>query len=220
MTLPPTSAPTSVGESKGKTDPSFDFEAIAMKNTKDEKGPVIVGLGFCATLAIMSVVAHFVAVAGAVAVSVISFLHNCCPTGKCPPILPVGKFRLRTFSRATAATSAAPSQPPVSPRTNSRTPDRPRSPSLSLHLPRLLVTAGGAGAAACIALALQFGLVLLWLVGPGAYFTNEGWTAGAAYYTALCALAIDVICACAYSWRLEMRFRTCCAGRDHCCAQC
>ena len=98
---------------------------------------------------------------------------------------------------------------------------RPPSASPPNSLPCLSpVAAGGAGAAACIALALQFGLIFLWLVGPGAYFSNTGYIADSAYYTALSALAIDVVCVSAYSWRIEMRFRTCCAGREHCCAKC
>ena len=99
-TLPPTAAPTVAGEWKGQTDPAFAYAEIAVKNTKTEKGPVIVGLGFCATLAVMSVVAHFVAVASAITVSVISFFHNCCPTGKCPPVLPVGELCCASSAQA------------------------------------------------------------------------------------------------------------------------
>ena len=60
---------------------------------KDEdgapKGEIIVNLGFLLTIAIVSVVLHAVLTVAAGAVVVVGSIHNCCPTGKCPPVLPV-----------------------------------------------------------------------------------------------------------------------------------
>ena len=60
---------------------------------KDEngapKGEINVNLGFLLTIAIVSVVLHAVLTVAAGAVVVVGSIHNCCPTGKCPPVLPV-----------------------------------------------------------------------------------------------------------------------------------
>ena len=46
-------------------------------------------LGFLLTTSIVSVIAHAVLVVAAAIVMIVDFFHNCCHTGKCPPVLPV-----------------------------------------------------------------------------------------------------------------------------------
>lgn len=78
-TLPPTAAPTNTAGSEGAQN---DYASAQTENTKDKKGPVIIGLGFCAGFAVASNVAHFVAFVIAIAVVVVSFLHNWCVLGR------------------------------------------------------------------------------------------------------------------------------------------
>lgn len=84
-----------------------------------------------------------------------------------------------------------------------------------------MLTVALAGLAHAIALAIQVALLSLWLIGPGRFLSHaQGYTYDVAYYCSLAVVCIDALCVAAYVSRLEMRLRTCCAGRDHCCAKC
>jgi hypothetical protein len=55
----------------------------------DEKGASIVILGFCLAISVISNVLHFILVATCAVAAIVGFLHNCLPTGKLPPVLPI-----------------------------------------------------------------------------------------------------------------------------------
>ena len=96
----PTPAPASPGTPfPGQPTPSttsitgpskYNYAELMMKDEDGApKGEIIVNLGFLLTIAIVSVVLHAILTVAAGAVVVVGSIHNCCPTGKCPPVLPV-----------------------------------------------------------------------------------------------------------------------------------
>ena len=150
----------------------LDYNKGMMDETSTPKGEIIVNLGFLLAIAIISVILHALLTIAAGTVAVIGGLHNCCPTGKCPPILPV-------------------------------------------------VCVGIAGIAAILCIVVQCGLIFLWLVGAGSFFSGAmGYSHGLAFHISVLALGIDLVIVAILAKRQEMRFRTCCAGREHCCAEC
>ena len=163
-------SPTPCTEEEDKD--KLDYSKGMMDETSTPKGEIIVNLGFLMTFAIISVILHALLTIAAGTVAVIGGLHNCCPTGKCPPILPV-------------------------------------------------VCVGIAGIAAILCIVVQCGLIFLWLVGAGSFFSGAlGYSHGLAFYISVMALGIDLVIVAILAKRQEMRFRTCCAGREHCCAEC
>jgi len=163
-------SPTPCTEEEDKD--KLDYSKGMMDETSTPKGEIIVNLGFLMTFAIISVILHALLTIAAGTVAVVGGLHNCCPTGKCPPILPV-------------------------------------------------VCVGIAGIAAILCIVVQCGLIFLWLVGAGSFFCGAmGYSHGLAFYISVMALGIDLVIVAILAKRQEMRFRTCCAGREHCCAEC
>jgi hypothetical protein len=59
------------------------------ENDGDEKGATIVILGFCLAISVISNLLHFILVVTCAVVAIVGFLHNCLPTGKLPPVLPI-----------------------------------------------------------------------------------------------------------------------------------
>ena len=166
----PPCSPTPCTEEEDKD--KLDYSKGMMDETSTPKGEIIVNLGFLMTFAIISVILHALLTIAAGTVAVVGGLHNCCPTGKCPPILPV-------------------------------------------------VCVGIAGIAAILCIVVQCGLIFLWLVGAGSFFCGAmGYSHGLAFYISVMALGIDLVIVAILAKRQEMRFRTCCAGREHCCAEC
>ena len=85
---PPT--PSTTSNTGPSTSSKYNYAELMMKDEDGApKGEIIVNLGFLLTIAIVSVVLHAVLTVAAGAVVVVGSIHNCCPTGKCPPVLPV-----------------------------------------------------------------------------------------------------------------------------------
>jgi hypothetical protein len=55
----------------------------------DEKGAAIVMLGISLAVSVVSNLLHFILVVTCAVVAIVGFLHNCLPTGKLPPIVPI-----------------------------------------------------------------------------------------------------------------------------------
>ena len=84
----PTPYPTAALPALGPSGEN-DYTTLLLLDNKEKQGEVIKQLTAMATFSIISNIAHVVCLIGAVFVAFISFFHNCCPTGKCPPVLPV-----------------------------------------------------------------------------------------------------------------------------------
>lgn len=175
-TPPPTYTPAQQAQGYPSPTPApiedNDYLSVMLKdNDDDPKGEIIVSLGLLLAIAIISSVIHFITAIAAGAVAVIGSIHNCCPTGKCPPVLPV-------------------------------------------------ICVGIAGSAAILGFVVQSILIVTWLSSAGSFFTGAGYYNGIAFYTAFFAIVLDGIIISLLAMRQEMRFRTCCAGREHPCAKC
>ena len=168
----PTPAQQAAQQAAGAPQWDNDYISVMMiDNDDDPKGEMIVSLGLLLAIAIISSVIHFITAIAAGAVAVIGSIHNCCPTGKCPPVLPV-------------------------------------------------ICVGIAGSAAILGFVVQSILIVTWLSSAGSFFTSVGFYNGIAFYTAFFAIVLDGIIISLLAMRQEMRFRTCCAGREHPCAKC
>jgi hypothetical protein len=194
-----------------------------MENTSDKKGPMMIALDFCAVFAVASNVAHLVAFVCAIAVCVISFLHNWCAS------LVSEQQRLPAAAQRIVRSRPVPvgrSMHALCQRSPRHAPSSSLSPSPHScptgKCPPILpvLTVALAGLAHAIALAIQVALLAQWLIGPGRLMNNLGYSYNVAYYCSLAVVGIDALCVAAYASRIEMRLRTCCAGRDHCCAKC
>ena len=210
----PTPYPTAALPALGPSGEN-DYTTLLLLDNKEKQGEVIKQLTAMATFSIISNIAHVVCLIGAVFVAFISFFHNCCPTGKCPPVLPVVavlvtmscvvitaiiQLFLVSFWCVLGVFLV----------------------SLSLSLPLSLFPLARGHSRHSLYRTIPWSLsppsfrnVLLMctphlhrVLWPGKFYIESGMNSGVSYDLATWALVLDVLAVCTYALRIEMRFRT------------